>query len=234
MLLELCEILQTFPIQVLFAHVRVKNHGLYAFLRNNKLRLLVDSLTAVEEVEFLSEFFQLPFPRCIPNSATIGIRDQFNLSISSFSTFSTNPAWKIQQQYYSSIKSKAWQSDVPSVISNNNFVANMYVKMISNLVCSAFPSNKRKSDSIRVGVVELAAGLGIISQSIAHHFSRHPLVLPSASSTEQVEVTVLCSDFHDGVFLQLMELPWIRSCFNLRPHIVYVFMNVRWFHLFLL
>jgi hypothetical protein len=155
------------------------------------------------------------------------------------------------------------RGEVPSQISSNTFVANAYVKTILEFVdknlsmwknqhyqagketyensksASIAEENEcsnRQTDCrsrIRVAVVEIGAGHGLLSLLMARKFQQilQPVTAPSSSASSsvprdrqncmndvtpqptaktEIDVTVIATDFHSGVFEGLVLLPWIR------------------------
>ena len=82
---------------------------------------------------------------------------------------------------------------------------------------------------VRVAVVEIGAGHGLLSVFMARKFQEilRPVsassssvlqnkrvlinqIMPQLPVNTDIEVTVIATDFHSGVFEELMHLPWIR------------------------
>lgn len=190
---------------------------------------------------------------------------------SSFVSYSDSSVWKMQQSFYEERGAGVWErGEVPSQISSNAFVANLYVKTIMSFIQKNFSKSKNQhyqagkktyensrdvtsdsrsaslakenkssnqqtdcKNSIRVAVVEIGAGHGLLSLLMARKFQQilQPITAPSSSASASVprdkrdymsegtpqptantaiDVSVIATDFHSGVFKDLMLLPWIR------------------------
>lgn len=185
------------------------------------------------------------------NSGDCNSRDPYGISrSSSFKPYSESALWSTQQHFYAARGAGAWErGEVPSLISSNSFVADMYVKMIVDVMLkfdrkrhfdfkrmgnlSHIEAGKRSPEGskLRVAVVEVGAGHGLLSLLLARKFrevmhqSISYLVDPDCHSgdIENVEedksrtdfssffdVTVIGTDFHSSVFKDLLLLPWTR------------------------
>lgn len=175
-------------------------------------------------------------------------------SCGSFKPYSESALWSTQQHFYATRGAGVWErGEVPSLISSNSFVANMYVKMIVEVMLKldrkqrfdekkkgASVENKALSNDeegnfrrpkLRIAVVEIGAGHGLLSLLLArkfHEVMHQPLpfsvdpdncngnsngVEDSVSSKQfscLFDVTVIATDFHSSVFEGLLLLPWTR------------------------
>lgn len=169
---------------------------------------------------------------------------------SSFKPYSESALWSTQQHFYAARGADAWEcGEVPSLISSNSFVADMYVKMIVDVMLkfdrkrrfdvkkignSSYieAGNRNPEDSkLRVAVVEVGAGHGLLSLLLARKFrevmhqSMSYLFDPdchcgdienpdedrsSRNFSSFFDVTVIGTDFHSSVFKDLLLLPWTR------------------------
>jgi hypothetical protein len=125
-------------------------------------------------------------------------------------------------------------------------VTNEYNRDVTSTSNSASMAEVNKSSNhgtgcrnrIRVAVVEIGAGHGLLSLLMARKFQQilQPVTAQSSSSSSsvprdkrdcmnevtpqptantEIDVTVIATDFHCGVFEDLMLLPWIRYCTDL-------------------
>ena len=171
-------------------------------------------------------------------------------SCGSFKPYSESALWSTQQHFYATSGAGAWErGEVPSLISSNSFVADMYVKMIVEVMLKFDRKRRvdekkqedflnsevrnRKSDGskLRVAVVEVGAGHGLLSLLLARKFREvmhRPLSYlfdpdccrgDSKNMEEDIsnrdfsscfDVTVIATDFHSSVFKELLLLPWTR------------------------
>jgi hypothetical protein len=166
--------------------------------------------------------------------------------LGSFKPYRESALWSTQQQFYATRGAGAWErGEVPSLISSNSFVADMYVKMIVEVMLKLDSKRrlglveKRNSDGskLRVAVVEVGAGHGLLSLLLARKFREvmnQPLPFLAdpdccccnsknteehCSSTSKsssrdfssyFDLTVIATDFHSAVFKDLLLLPWTR------------------------
>ena len=149
--------------------------------------------------------------------------------------FCKSQKWQIQQQYYANRLLSAWETeDVPSQISSNAFVGDMYFNMICSMLTALQPKNTRKTGDflkvapkaesrLKVAVVEIGAGHGVVSYLLAKR--AYDYAASSARGTAlgtmgDCEIKVICTDFHDGVFKSHLELPWIRWVVGKFPYLL--------------
>lgn len=190
-----------------------------------------------------------------------------NVLDSSFLSYSESSVWKTQQNFYEKRGAGVWErGEVPSQISSNALVANLYVNIILKFIeknlseleeqpsqagkqtyksCKDVTSIRNSASlpiqigscitrpdcrgKCRVAVVEIGAGHGLLSFLMARRF-QEILQQSTASSSSvpedvrgyinqdmsqlsvgaDIDVTVIATDFHSGVFDELLLLPWIR------------------------
>ena len=123
------------------------------------------------------------------------------LDLVSLIAFSACPLWTQQRDFYRRLGLRAWDGPVPCRISSNPFVAALYVDEITRIL--HFPCLDGTSTP-RVCIVEVGAGHGKLSYLMAQEFNRR--------FNEDIEFTVIATDFHDEVFKDLKTLPWTQKC----------------------
>ena len=112
-----------------------------------------------------------------------------------FKRYNESSVWTAQQTFYESRGAGVWErGEVPSLISSNSFVANMYVQMIiqmaeqhwlhqqnrnnakaqtNSLVTEdGYSGNSNSARKLRVAVVEIGAGHGLLSFLMAREFQQ--------------------------------------------------------------
>jgi hypothetical protein len=159
--------------------------------------------------------------------------------LGSFKPYRESALWSTQQHFYATRGAGAWEcGEVPSFISSNSFVADMYVKMIVEVILKFY--RKRRSGSVekrnpdgsklRIAVVEIGSGHGLLSLLLARKFREvmhEPLSFladpdcccgnskntdehSSRDFSSYFDVTVIGTDFHSSAFKDLLLLPWTR------------------------
>lgn len=131
-----------------------------------KLLLYRESLPPSERRSFDLEFsFLQPNFGQEEQSTTKAIKYLLNQSLldGRFTSFSASPIWEKQQNFYRTTRLSAWQ-DVPFEISNNNLIADMYMRQI-DCILEASPS------LLKLCIVEVGAGHGILSLLLARRLS---------------------------------------------------------------
>ena len=118
---------------------------------------------------------------------------------SSFVPFSESKIWEIQQQYYEESLLEAWNI-VPFQISSNPLVAQQYMADVEKMLNDLDKSSQRGNDTGKVIMVEIGAGHGILSYLLAKELQ-----------LRNIDGMVICTDFHDRLFVKLLELPWIKN-----------------------
>lgn len=113
---------------------------------------------------------------------------------SSFVPFLLSSIWTIQQGFYQDSVLNAWET-VPFQISSNPLVAGQYAAEVQKLLIHSYTQMDRT-----VCFVEIGAGHGILS-----------FLLAKELLARRLRGTVICTDFHQTVFLQLLNLPWVRE-----------------------
>jgi hypothetical protein len=133
----------------------------------SKMRMYRETLPPSERRSFDQEFFSL-IPNLNPRiliAPTDRIFPHVGSSIRGvFKPFSNSRIWEIQQNFYKSTNLRAWR-DVPYEISNNNLVCNLYMNQITRALESF-------SRPVKLCIVEVGAGHGILSLLLAQELSR--------------------------------------------------------------
>lgn len=91
-------------------------------------------------------------------------------------------------------------------ISTNAMIATLYKDMITSMITRAFGTSHSTK---KVAVVEVGAGHGKLSQVLARQFLQDSKYTTASAHTKQIDITVICTDFHDGAIAGQLKLPWI-------------------------
>jgi hypothetical protein len=113
-----------------------------------------------------------------------------------FVPFHLSNIWTIQQDFYQNSMLRAWDT-VPFQISSNTYVAQQYATEVERILRDSYHPNQPERS---VCFVEIGAGHGILSYLLAKELF-----------VRQLNGMVICTDFHETVFVQLLELPWVRE-----------------------
>jgi hypothetical protein len=141
------------------------------------------------------------------------------IAIKDFIAISSAAMWTRQNIYYEKNQISAWNQVVPFEISSNAFIANLYCDIIDQMALSYLRTSSQRSpacpvsavsavsaaSTVSVCVVEVAAGHGILSCLMARELHRRH------RDSSCLSALTLCTDFHDGAFRQLLQLPWVQG-----------------------
>jgi hypothetical protein len=164
---------------------------------------LFDNLPCLLNIDFTNNSIH---PQCTPMHTPDARSIQSPLSpldLSLFVSFSTSKIWTTQQSFYRTQNIHAWDNVVPFQISTNSFVAKQYSENIFNFCCMQNPEllNDSTQKLLSVCVVEIGAGHGKLSYLISQELER--------AYADQLHVHTVATDFHDSVFKEIQNLPWI-------------------------
>lgn len=133
-----------------------------------------------------------------------------------FLSYSKSKIWQEQYDYYRNSKLNAWESnDVPLLISSNRFVSNKILDIILNDLGIAVADEDTYHNECpaelnptprHVAIIELGAGHGLVSYHIAKDLYRL-----MASHPSEYIFHIICTDFHENTFRDLIKLPWINE-----------------------
>jgi hypothetical protein len=130
-----------------------------------------------------------------------------DIDMSTFRSFCYSCKWFAQKHFYEQSSLEAWTSNrVPSQISSNFFVARQYMdRIVQKLV----QCNEKSSKNLRVVIVEIGAGHGLLSISMALLLLETSLANRLQRTSEEVAVEIFCTDFHYAAFTSLLQLPYV-------------------------
>ena len=139
-----------------------------------------------------------------------GLYDEkrFRLDVDThFVPFQISNIWTIQQDFYRKQNMAAWDT-VPFQISSNTYVAQQYAAEVERIIRDSYtcdPQQGDDTDTVQAEnksycFVEIGAGHGILSFLLAKELLER-----------QLKGLVICTDFHDNVFVQLLQLPWVQA-----------------------
>ena len=115
--------------------------------------------------------------------------EEIEVNRSDFVPFKNSIKWKLQREFYATMGLNAWNSIVPSQISTNSHVAKYYLEIID----SHFAQQNMNEECPYVAVIELAAGHGKLSFSLARELYRR-----------KYKATVFATDFQTSSFDLIM------------------------------
>jgi hypothetical protein len=167
-------------------------------LRHYKLRNLQHAplLEELLECAFERDIAVHTDPRLLQLPATAISRSEQTAATVEFMSFANCSLWRQQQEFYKHKSVRAWTDNhVPWQISNNGLVAAQYVRKFAAAV-AGLPGPVRS-----IAIVELGAGHGQLSLALAK-------LLPHTLAN--VRIKAVATDFHEGVFRQQLELPWVH------------------------
>ncbi len=126
-----------------------------------------------------------------------------------FLPYSQSRCWSIQKEYYKKAELLAWEANgpVPCGVSSNIFVAKQYLDIITNQAEQAAAIQGCDKEPFIVTIVEAGAGHGAVSLLLARLLSHNN----SSNAANNIQYRVICTDFHAGVFVQLLTLPWVKQ-----------------------